>query len=168
MHTAWYPTSGTVDCGFQNVMVSASPSLPQKIATSLEPWNMDLLEEFDERYLIGFRSETYQVDAASAFEIAKQKIDPQIKEAIRQDIGGDEQMIARYQNQYLNTALKYIMLPVWLSSYRYNDKVYHFVVNANTGEIAGERPYSVPKIVLTALLVLALIIALFYFYQQGR
>lgn len=167
-HTNWFPVSGAVDCGFENVLVSASPSLPQKIATSLEPWNMQLLEAFDERYLSGFRSETYQTDAASAFEIAKQKMDPDIRQTILEDIGGDEQLINHYENQYNDTALKYIMLPVWLSSYRYNEHVYHFVVNANTGEVAGERPYSTPKIVLTVLLGVLILIALYYFYMSGQ
>lgn len=167
-HTQWWPVVGAVECGFENVLVSASPSLPQQIATTLEPWNMDLLVEFDERFLSGFRSETYRVDAKTAFEVAKNKMEPDIKNTIMQDIGGDEQIILTSKNQYLNTALKYIMLPVWLSSYRYNDKVYHFVVNANTGEVAGERPYSVAKIAGLVILIIAIIVAAIYFYQQGR
>ena len=46
---------------------------------------------------------------------------------------------------------KHILLPVWISAYRYNNKVYHFMINARTGEVQGERPYSVIKILLTIL-----------------
>jgi hypothetical protein len=55
---------------------------------------------------------------------------------------------------------KLFFLPLWLSSFRYDDKVYRFVVNARTGEGVGERPWSVIKIVLAVLAALALIAAI--------
>lgn len=169
-HTRWYPANGVVNHQFRDVLVSASPSLPQKTATTLEPWNLGLLVSFDERYLSGFRSETYQRDAQEALGTAKQKMDPMIRSIICDDIGGDEQVIDDYQNQYNNLALKYIVLPVWLSSYRYSGKVYQFVVNANTGEVVGERPWSTIKIVLAVLLGLIIIGAIVYFagMNSGR
>ena len=42
-------------------------------------------------------------------------------------------------------------VPVWLSAYRYREKVYRFLVNARTGEVQGERPWSWIKITLAAL-----------------
>jgi len=45
-------------------------------------------------------------------------------------------------------------LPIWISAYRYKEKVYRFLVNARTGEVQGERPWSWAKI---ALLVAAII-----------
>jgi len=165
-HINWTPVSGTISVAFEDVLVSASPSLPQKIADTLQPWQMDKLEAFDERYLSGFRSETYQTDAAAAFETAKREMDPAIRNAINRDIGGDEQSILSYQNNYNDTALKYILLPVWLSAYRYNEKLYHFVVNACTGHVAGERPYSAPKIILAVLFGLAVLVALYFMLQN--
>jgi len=51
---------------------------------------------------------------------------------------------------------KHILLPVWMSAYKYKDKVYQFMVNARTGEVQGKRPWSVVKILLFVL-ILALI-----------
>jgi LSD1 subclass zinc finger protein len=167
-HTRWYPASGIVNHDFRDVLVSASPSLPQKTATTLEPWHLDQLVPFDERFLSGFRSETYQTDAVKALGIAKQKMDPVIRDIIGDDIGGDEQQIDHYENQYNNLALKYIVLPVWLSSYRYSGKVYQFVVNACTGEVVGERPWSVIKITLAVLLGLAIIALIIYFAGNAK
>jgi hypothetical protein len=56
-----------------------------------------------------------------------------------------------------------MLLPVWIACYLHAGKTYNILVNGRTGEIAGERPYSVPKIVAAvaaALLVLAAIIVL--------
>lgn len=167
-YTQWYPASGMVDCSFRDVLVSASPSLPQQTAATLEPWDLEQLVPFDERFLSGFRAETYQTDAPAGLAIAKQRIDPAIRNAICHDIGGDEQQISSYDNEYHNTGLKYIMLPVWLNAYRYNGKVYQFVVNACTGEVVGERPWSKMKILLAILLGLAIIAAISIFLAQSK
>lgn len=167
-HTRWYPASGIVHCEFRDVLVSASDSLPQDMATELEPWELDRLKRFNEQYLSGFRSETYRTDAPEALGIAKQKMDPHICSTIRDDIGGDTQIIDRYENEYNDLALKYLLLPVWISAYKYDGKVYRFVVNANTGEVTGDRPWSWIKITLAILLGLVVIGCIWYFFAQNQ
>ena len=44
-----------------------------------------------------------------------------------------------------------MLLPVWISAYRFKNKVFRFLVNARTGEVQAERPWSVAKIVLAIL-----------------
>ena len=164
-HTAWYPASGTVSNKFRDVLVSASPSLPLKMAEILEPWLLDQLRKYDGRYLSGFRAELYQTNAAQALGIAKKRMDPVIRDEIRDDIGGDEQNIGNYEVEYNGLGVKYLLLPVWISAYRYNGKLYHFVVNACTGEVTGDRPYSAIKI---AGLVIGIIAAIIIIYQLAQ
>ncbi|MEC5144484.1 hypothetical protein [Chitinophaga sp. 212800010-3] len=164
-HTAWYPAAGAVSNNFRDVLVSASPSLPLKMAQILEPWKLELLKKYDGRYLSGFRAELYQTDASQGLEIAKKRMDPIIRNEICSDIGGDEQVIDDYQVAYNHLGLKYLLLPVWISAYRYNGKLYHFVVNACTGEVTGDRPYSVWKIVG---LIVAIIVVIYVIYSASR
>ncbi len=59
-------------------------------------------------------------------------------------------------------------MPVWIAAYVYSGTTYQVMVNANTGEVVGARPYSVWKIVLTVVAVLAAISALgLLFYSLG-
>ena len=105
---------------------------------------------------------------AGGFDVAKVKMEPAIRETIRSDIGGDEQRINHLNSSYSNISFKHILLPVWLSSYQYEKKVYRFLVNARTGEVQGTRPYSWVKIALAVLLGLAVagvIGGLIYYYQ---
>lgn len=88
-------------------------------------------------------------------------MDPDIRNTILADIGGDEQRINGYDTRYNNTALKYLLLPAWISAYKYNNKLYHFTVNACTGEVVGERPYSAVKIALAVMAGIALLVAVF-------
>lgn len=156
--TRWTPVSGSVAIGFDDVLVIASNSLPTKYTERLEPWYLKDLLPYDNKYLSGFRSENYQVEVTAGMEIAKQKMEPTIRSTIRRDIGGDEQRISSLDTSYHDITFKHILLPIWISSYRYRDKVYRFLINGQTGEVQGERPYSALKIALTVLAVIAVIV----------
>ncbi|HOX05529.1 MAG TPA: hypothetical protein PK280_03925 [Planctomycetota bacterium] len=149
--TRWYPASGVVWNKFDDVLVLASKSLPRERAEELEPWDLENLAPFKEDYLSGFRAESYGVDLAEGFEAAKGIMDEGIRASIRRDIGGDHQRIHSVKTRYEGITFKHLLLPVWVSAYRYRDKVYRILVNARTGEVQGERPWSWVKITLLAL-----------------
>ncbi|MFD1257229.1 hypothetical protein ACFQ3S_10505 [Mucilaginibacter terrae] len=167
-HTRWSYASGTVNCSFNDVTVPASKSLPQQTLTELGPWNFNKLLSYDERYISGFSAETFQIDPEKGFETAKSIMEITIKNAIENDISGDEQRIESFNSRYNNVAIKYVMLPVWVSAYSYNNKVFQFTVNACTGEVIGKRPYSIIKIVLAIILVLILITAIFIIIANAQ
>ena len=62
------------------------------------------------------------------------------------------------QTTYGAVTFKHLLLPVWLMAYRYNEKTYQILVNATTGELDGERPYSAWKIA-TAIIMGTLLAA---------
>ena len=57
----------------------------------------------------------------------------------------------------VGVTFKHILLPVWLASYRFYDKTYRVMVNGQTGEVMGDRPYSWVKITALILTILAAI-----------
>jgi hypothetical protein len=164
--TEWTSVSGHVNCSFADVLVSASPSLDQKTAAALEPWNLDSLVPFDERYFSGFLSEVYRESPVEGLETAKGRMAPDIRNAVCRDIGGDEQRITDMDTSYYNLGIKYIVLPVWLSSYVYRGVTYQFSVNACTGELIAERPWCWKKITGTILTVVVSIFLLWYYSNQ--
>lgn len=166
-HTAWYACSGVVVNNFNDILISASNSLPQNVANRLEPWKLEELVHYNQQYVSGFRSELFQIDAKEGFENAKHRMEPEIRETIRGDIGGDEQVINGFHSQYDNVGLKYLLLPAWISAYKYKEKLYHFTVNACTGEVVGERPYSALKIALAVIAGIILIILLIMAFNNN-
>jgi len=149
--TRWHSVSGNVSNVFDDVLVLASKSLPKKYTEKLEPWDLDKLVNYDEQFLSGFRTETYQVDMKDGFTEAKTKMEPVIRNTVCKDIGGDHQRISTLSTTYNDVTFKHVLLPVWISAYRYHDKIYRFLVNGRTGEVQGERPYSWIKITLAVL-----------------
>ena len=164
--TAWYPASGQVGVDFNDIMVSASNSLPRKVANRLEPWKLESLTHYNEQYVSGFRSELYQIDAEKGLEEAQHRMAPTIREYILRDIGGDEQQIHDIVTNYYNLGLKYLLLPVWISAYKYDGKLYHFTVNACTGEVVGERPFSAGKIALAVIIGIGIIIGIIMLFNK--
>ena len=79
-----------------------------------------------------------------------------IERDICRDIGGDHQRISAVDTRYDHIRFKHILLPVWLSAFRFRDRTYRFVVNGRSGKVQGERPYSAWKITFTIVLALAL------------
>jgi len=162
--TRWTSVSGYVRNDFDDVLVVASKSLPDKHVDSLEPWDLANLASFDPKFLSGFKTESYQVDVKDGFETAKVKMDVVIRSSINHDIGGDHQRISSMDTSYSNITFKHILLPIWLSAYRYNDKVFRFMVNGRTGEVQGERPWSWIKITLAIIAALIVIGVIIYFF----
>ncbi len=159
-HTRWYPTWGKVHVSFDDILIAASNSLPSSFLNSLTKWDLEKLVPYDERYLSGFKTETYSIDLKEGFEQAKEEMEDEIDSAVRNDIGGDEQKIDFKNISYSDLTFKHILLPIWLCAFRYGDKSYRFVINGQSGEVRGDRPYSALKITLTILGVIAAIVAL--------
>jgi LSD1 subclass zinc finger protein len=162
----WSYVSGTVYNDFDDVLVLASNSLPEQYTNALEPWDMENLTEYSDKFLSGFRTESYQVDVKTGFEKSKLIMDAGIRDSINRNIGGDHQRISSVSTVYNDISFKHILLPVWLSAYRYSEKVYRFMINGRTGEVQGERPYSAIKIALTVLGVIALGVAIYFVVQH--
>lgn len=160
--TRWYPAAGVVHNTFDDVLICASKSLPAARIDTLEPWTLGELKPYRHEFLAGFRAESYGITLDDGLKLAADKMEPMIEVTIRADIGGDAQRILSRDIEYLDVSYKHILLPVWIAAYRYRGKLYRIVVNAQTGETTGDRPYSAWKIAFAVLagLIVAGIIAL--------
>ncbi|MDP9174668.1 MAG: hypothetical protein M3O30_12495 [Planctomycetota bacterium] len=157
-HTRWSSASGTVSDRFSNLLVLASQTLPGKQARKLEPWDLEHLVAYADEFLSGMTCQSYQVDLAQGFDVAKGMMAPVIQRSIIQDIGGDHQRISSSETQYEDIKFRHLLLPLWISAYKYNNQTFRFLINARTGEVQGERPYSAVKI---GLLIAAIAVVIF-------
>ncbi len=158
--TNWYPAVGAVQVAFDDVLVVGSKTLPTSFAENLAPWRLEKLQGYRDDYVSGFTVEAYQVGLEPGFVDAQGKMEGEIRNAICRDIGGDHQRIIAMQPRYSNISFKHILLPIWLSSYKYGDKTYRFLVNGQTGQVQGERPYSAWKIAGAVLLAIAVVVVI--------
>jgi hypothetical protein len=165
-HTRWSSASGTVENSFDDVLICGSGSVPTGIVRKLEPWDLEALVPYADEYLAGFESESYRLDLAGGFEAAQEIMRGVIDQTIRRDIGGDHQRVTSANTSYTDVRFKHLLLPLWLCAYRFRARVYRFAVNARTGEVQGERPWSWIKIALLVLVVAAVAATIIYIQQQ--
>jgi ribosomal protein S27E len=165
MRTAWSGAAGQVARRFDDVLVPATKSVNEARLDALEPWDLPALRAYDPEYLAGFKAQRYQIDLPAGFEKAKGVMERTITGDIRRDIGGDEQRIDQVQTATSNETFRHLLLPVWIGAYRFQGKVFQVVVNARTGEVQGERPYSAMKI---ALLVVGILLLIFILMIASR
>ncbi|HJQ26605.1 MAG TPA: hypothetical protein VKA60_22000 [Blastocatellia bacterium] len=156
--THWYPASGYVTRAFDDILIPATRSLSRARLTALEPWDLEALNPYEPAYLSGFKAQRYQVELPAGFEEAKQVMAGVIDGAVRNDIGGDEQRVHNIDTSYSDITFKHILLPVYLAAYRFNQKVFQVMINARTGEVQGDRPYSFWKIFFFVLFWIAVIV----------
>ncbi len=161
----WTPASGSVSVTFDDITIGASKTISRTIINSVEPWDTGQLKTFDEKYLSGFEAEEYTIGLDNGFEFAKAKMRSVIKRSIRRDIGGDQQQIHSVDTRYHNVTFKNVLFPLWIASFEWKDKIYNYAINAQTGKIAGERPYSILKIIF-AVVTVALIVGGIVYYDQ--
>jgi DNA-directed RNA polymerase subunit RPC12/RpoP len=161
-HTRWYPASGRVARDFDDMLVMASRSLPPRLGNELTPWDLGALVPYSPEFLAGFQAEGYTVSLADGHAEARDRMSDVIRSDARRDIGGDEQRIHSVDTDWSDETFKHILLPVWMAAYKYNGKSYRFLVNGQTGEVQGERPWSIWKIAFAVIFMCLLILGAVY------
>ena len=78
-------------------------------------------------------------------------------EKIIQENHADHAKDVKVYTTFNKITYKYLMLPIWCSSFKYQDKVYQFMVNGQTGNVYGKTPISVGKVILVIAIILAII-----------
>ena len=157
----WHPTSGRHSGDYDDILVKGSSSLDGGIFQKVANFDTKQLIPYQPDYLSGWAAESYRVALASAWNEGQQRIRELEHSACRGEVPGDTQ-----RNLQVNTALsrstfKHVLLPVWLSSYRYNRKVYNFLINGQTGQVGGQAPVDwikVAIVIIFALLILGAVL----------
>ena len=134
----------------------------------LEPWPLAACIPFNPQVLSGYLAKTYDVPLDAGFVAAQRRIQSACESESKNRIGGDEQRVSSCQVQYSALTYKHLLLPVWMLTYRFQGKPYQVVVNAGTGDVEGERPWSFWKIFFFSVLVAIVVIILIALFSASK
>lgn len=162
----WYHTSGSHNEFIDDQLVLASKNHDDSILRGLEPFNTTDNKAYKPEYIAGFVAERYSIGLKDAWEKAKvsiyQRLSSNISSKIRRQHNADLVRNLHINTTYSDIKYKYLLLPIWVSNFKYNDKVYQFMVNGQTGKVSGKTPISIPKVVLTVLTAIIILAILYY------
>lgn len=148
-------------------LVLASKNHDMSMLKKLEPFDTENNKAYKPEYIAGFVAERYSLGLKDAWKTAmvsiKEKLNRHISDNIRSKQHADRVRNLHVGTDYSNITYKYLLLPIWVSNFKYNDKVYQFMVNGQTGKVSGKTPLSIPKIIITVVAVIAIIAILYYF-----
>lgn len=161
-HTRWTPAAGSRDDLYDDVLVPAARADVKSLLQKVEGFNTKTgLVPYAPAYLAGWGALAYSVDKRQAWSEAEAIIRADQEDKCGGDVGGDTHRSLNVLTQFFDPHYKHTLLPYWICSYRYHEKVFQFVVNGETGKIAGTKPISWIKVtaaVLFAATVIGLII----------
>lgn len=163
--TRWSRASGTVSGFVDDILINASEKKRREIPEKIAHWNLKELAVFNSKYLAGFVTEKYTISLKDGHHRSFQEAKDIAYNWIRRDIGGDTQRIGHADIKLSDETFKHILLPVYISSYRYSGKEYLFYINGQTGALSGSRPYSFWKIFFLVLFILVVIVLIAIFAQ---
>ncbi|RWR34242.1 primosomal protein N' (replication factor Y) - superfamily II helicase [Sinirhodobacter populi] len=162
----WTPVSGRVSRAFDDVLIYAARTLSPAHVNGLQPWDLSGMTVYSPGYFAGFNAEGYTVDLGEGHHLAQAEMIRVIQSDVRRDIGGDAQQITHMDPEFSAETFKHVLLPIWTAAYRFQGRAYTFVVNAQTGRVQGDRPWS-PWKIAAAVAAAALVAGVLYYLNES-
>ncbi len=166
-HTEWWDLAGGYHRYYSGYLISGSRGLAQRDAQVIQPFHLAALKRYEPYFLAGWLSEEYSVAPDEALKICQQEFGRWENENVVKLLPGDTYKDLQVQTDFSQINSDLILLPIYILSYRYKDKLYRFLVNGQTGKTIGEKPLSWLKVGLTVglvtLLVFIIMLLLFFF-----
>jgi len=158
----WVPMSGEHHGSYAGLLVGASSVLTPAETSALCPFDLGRAVATHQLDLENVIVEQFRVQRKYARPLARQGLENLERQACAQYVPG------RQRNLKVNVRLEGLsseamLLPIWVMAYRYQDRVFRFLINGQTGRATGQAPTSWKKlvaVVLIAILILLLLLGL--------
>ena len=168
--TDWYPTSGFYQEFIDDHLVSATNRYDRDMMKKVEPYNVLNNKGYRPEYVAGFLAERYSIGLKDGWNQARKEIhhhlENKISKKIKHDNHADRVRSLKFSTTHDGITYKYLMVPLWLSSFTYKEKIYHFMVNGQTGKVGGDVPTSPIKVAFAIFVTFAVLFILWYFFMN--
>lgn len=160
----WRFVSGSYDKAFSGIIYNDSKEIGGDIIQKIEPFKLNALEKFSAKHLNGFIAQRYGAGPKALWNRAKSFMAGEILEDIRGIVKRGSDVLGKVNicPAYTDIQYRLMLLPVWISSYRYKNKSFSFYINGQTGEVTGKSPVSALKILIIILVALGVLAALYF------
>lgn len=159
--TTWRTYTGVYEEFIDDELVYASKKTNNPYIKRVSNFDFNRLKPYSPEFIAGFAAERYTVGLDDGWTEAKKSISAKLKSnlgsKLKRENHADRVGTIMMSTKYSNITFKYLLAPIWLSSFKFNGKVYQFVVNGQTGRIAGKSPVSPWKVLIAILIAIGAI-----------
>ena len=131
---------------YSGYLVSGSRGLAQGYAERIKPYRLEAIKRYQPYFLAGWLSEEYSVERDAALQLCEQEFHRWEHASVDNFLPGDTHRNVAVITDFSDINSDLILLPIYLLTYRYGDKVFRFLLNGQTGKMAGDKPYSSMRI----------------------
>lgn len=158
----WRWEKGTVPLTVDDHMVCGTTRVSHRILNRLLPFPLESLVAYQPDFLAGWQAHLYDIPLDTAWDKAKADMREQAKQACYDSINSSHVRNFSMTADFAKEVWRFILLPVYLAAYSFNNKVYQVMINGQTGTIAGQKPVAWWKVwlAISAMFSPALILAL--------
>jgi len=168
--TDWKAVSGMYQEFYDDFTVVASTRNANSGVRRAEPFDFSKLVPYRPELVAGFIAERYSIGLKDAWKTAQEAIRTRLYSSIDSHIRttwhASRADSIQFSTVFQNIKYKYILIPVWISSFTYKGKAFQFVVNGQTGKVGGRAPVSPLRVVIAILLALGLIGLLAFLFSM--
>lgn len=108
---------------------------------SLEPFDFSQAVPFQTAYMAGFYADKYDVTSDECVKRAGERMTNSTEDEFRKTVMGYDSVSADATHINVKSGrAKYVLLPVWILATKWNDAIYTFAMNGQTGKFIGNLP----------------------------
>jgi predicted RNA-binding Zn-ribbon protein involved in translation (DUF1610 family) len=150
----WRWQKGSVGVPVQDMLEPGMKNVSLRLLGKINPFDLGGLVAYEAEFLAGWQAKNYDIPLQPAWDSAKTRMREQAKTACYTDIPTPHVRSFSMAADFEDESWRLILLPVYLSTYRYQDKPYQVMLNGQTGKIAGQKPVAWGKVWLAILALL--------------
>jgi DNA-directed RNA polymerase subunit RPC12/RpoP len=153
--TDFYSVQREGSLGFEKISVDGSEKMDDDYMDSIEPFDYGKLKDFQTAYLSGYLAEKYDVSVDACKERAVKRIKKSLESQFRSSVQGYATVTKERSTVNVEDGkVTYSLFPVWVLNSRYKNENFQFIMNGQSGLIAGKLPIDKGKVVKYGLLYL--------------
>jgi DNA-directed RNA polymerase subunit RPC12/RpoP len=151
----WVWRDGNTDVDIKDLFIPGTGRISHIILDKITPFDLSGLMSYAPDFLAGWKALAYDVPLRDAWEEGKKAMREEAKTSCYNDIDSSNVRNFNMSADFGDESWRYMLLPVYLASYRYEQKTYQVMVNGQNGTVAGQKPVAWWKIWLAVAALLA-------------
>lgn len=153
--TVWRWESGEASLDFDDLLVNGTGRLSELLLAKVKKFDLAALAPYEPKYLAGLEAQAYDIPLEQAWETARQQMREETRQACLRQASTSQVRNFSMLLDFSEETWRYLLLPVYLTSYQYEGKPFQVMVNGQSGVIAGQRPADWNKVWLVVIALLA-------------